>query len=150
MAGAAEGRGDRADGGTAAKTGGEGSGSQNGRGMGTSASEDSGNGAHADGSGASDYNEPELSQQGLTEPEETGDDGVYATFVAPEIPIKGSQKHPAVLVESAAMAAVSMPKATYVPKLPDNVVKNNLSDAQMVTITYAGPVSYTHLRAHET
>ena len=42
------------------------------------------------------------------------------------------------LVESAAMAAVSMPKATYKPKLPADVVKNNLSDAQMVTVTYAG------------
>ena len=31
-----------------------------------------------------------------------------------------------------------MPKATYVPKLPAEVVKNNLSDAQMVTVTYAG------------
>ena len=36
------------------------------------------------------------------------------------------------------MSAVPMPKATYVPTLPANVVANNLSDAQMVTVTYAG------------
>lgn len=66
------------------------------------------------------------------------DDGIYSTFVPPEIPLKGGKKHPAVLVESAAMAAVSMPKATYRPHLPENVVKNNLSDAQLVTVTYAG------------
>ena len=69
---------------------------------------------------------------------DTSDDGVYATFVAPDIPVKGGKKHPAVLVESAAMAAVSMPKATYRPSLPENVIKNNLSDAQLVTVTYAG------------
>ena len=69
---------------------------------------------------------------------EQSDDGVYATFIAPDVPVKGGKKHPAVLVESAAMAAVSMPKATYRVKLPANVIKNNLSDAQLVTVTYAG------------
>lgn len=69
---------------------------------------------------------------------EQSDDGVYATFIAPDVPVKGGKKHPAVLVESAAMAAVSMPKATYKVKLPANVIKNNLSDAQLVTVTYAG------------
>lgn len=75
---------------------------------------------------------------GLTEEAAREDDGVYATFVLPEVPIPGGKKHPATLVESAAMAAVPMPKATYKPKLPADVVKNNLSDAQMVTVTYAG------------
>lgn len=69
---------------------------------------------------------------------EPSDDGVYATFVVPDMPVNGGKPHPATLVESAAMAAVSMPKATYSPKLPANVVKNNLSDAQMVSVTYAG------------
>ena len=63
---------------------------------------------------------------------------MYATFVLPDVPIPGGRKHPATLVESAAMSAVSMPKATYTPRLPAEVVKNNLSDAQMVTVTYAG------------
>lgn len=74
---------------------------------------------------------------GLSE-EQREDDGVYATFVLPEVPVPGGRKHPATLVESAAMAAVPMPRATYKPQLPANVVKNNLSDAQMVTVTYAG------------
>lgn len=69
---------------------------------------------------------------------EPSDDGVYATFVVPKLPVEGGKPHPAVLVESAAMAAVSMPEATYKPKLPADVVKNNLSEAQMVTVTYAG------------
>ena len=86
----------------------------------------------------SDRPQSELSSSQLNETEEVNDDGVYATFVAPDIPIKGGKKHPAVLVESAAMAAVSMPKATYKVKLPTDVIKNNLSDAQLVTVTYAG------------
>lgn len=72
------------------------------------------------------------------EEETVSDDGVYATYQAPKLPTTGSQRHPAVLVESAAMAAVDMPEATYKPHLPDDVVKNNLSDAQMVSIVYAG------------
>lgn len=75
---------------------------------------------------------------GLTEEAAREDDGVYATFVLPQVPIPGGKKHPATLVESAAMSAVPMPKATYVPRLPANVVRDNLSDAQMVTVTYAG------------
>ena len=86
----------------------------------------------------SDRPQSELSSSQLNETEEVNDDGVYATFVAPDIPIKGGKKHPAVLVESAAMAAVSMPKATYKIKLPADVINNNLSDAQLVTVTYAG------------
>lgn len=83
--------------------------------------------------------ESKLSVSDVTHAEETvSDDGVYTTFVSPDIPLKGGKKHPAVLVESAAMAAVPMPKATYRPSLPDNVVRNNLSDAQLVSITYAG------------
>lgn len=74
----------------------------------------------------------------LTEEAAREDDGVYATFVIPEVPIPGGRKHPATLVESAAMSAVPMPKATYTPTLPANVVASNLSDAQMVTVTYAG------------
>ena len=66
------------------------------------------------------------------------DDGVYADYVAPELTIKGSKPHPAVLVESSAMSAVSMPKATYTPHLPENVIKNNLSTEQLVSVTYAG------------
>ena len=99
---------------------------------------DTGDGNGAVKPGDADRHQPELPLSRLSEQEEVSDDGVYATFIAPDIPVKGGKKHPAVLVESAAMAAVSMPKATYTPKLPADVVKNNLSDAQLVTVTYAG------------
>lgn len=70
--------------------------------------------------------------------EERSDDGVYADYAAPTLPVTGAKKHPARLVESAAMSAVSMPPATYTPALPKEVVENNLSDAQMVSVVYAG------------
>ena len=67
------------------------------------------------------------------------DDGVYTGYRPPDIPIKGSKPHPAVLVESAAMGAVEMPKATYTPKLPDSITKTGaLSTEQLVSVTYAG------------
>ena len=113
-------------------------GSQDGRGAGTAGRGDSGSGNVFPQSGASDRHQPELPLPRLSEQEAAGDDGVYAAFAAPEIPLKGGKRHPAMLVESAAMAAVPMPEATYRPKLPDDVVKQNLSDAQLVTVTYAG------------
>lgn len=106
-----------------------------GRSVGAGTSGDTGK---SDGTAESDGSarpEPEPSRRLNDAPE---DDGVYSSFVLPDVPVKGGKAHPAVLVESAAMAAVSMPKATYTPKLPADVVKNNLSDAQMVTVTYAG------------
>ncbi len=66
------------------------------------------------------------------------DDGVYADYKTPDIPVKGSKSHPAHLVESAAMAAVPMPKAVYVPHIPTDVAQNNLSKEQMVSVVYAG------------
>jgi len=80
----------------------------------------------------------EPARRGQVEQQETSDDGVYATYKTPKLTTSGSKAHPATLVESAAMAAVDMPEATYIPKLPANVIKNNLSEAQMVSITYAG------------
>ncbi len=70
--------------------------------------------------------------------EERSDDGVYADYAVPTLTVTGAKKHPARLVESAAMSAVSMPPATYTPALPKEVVENNLSDAQMVSVVYAG------------
>lgn len=77
-------------------------------------------------------------EQRSIEEEAVSDDGVFSTYTPPTVPIKGAGKHPATLVESAAMAAVNMPKATYVPSLPADVIKNNLSDAQVVSVVYAG------------
>ena len=125
--------------GRVSKTGGkEGKGKQRGS-TGTDGRTDSGSGDGISEPVGTAGPESQLPQSDVTDQAEAvSDDGIYSTFVPPEIPLKGGKKHPAVLVESAAMAAVSMPKATYRPHLPENVVKNNLSDAQLVTVTYAG------------
>ena len=135
------GAGNRAELEGSAKVGGQEIGSEDGRGNRDVGRTDIGDSNGAVESSISDRHQSELPLSQLNdtnETEEVSDDGVYATFVAPDIPIKGGKKHPAVLVESAAMAAVSMPKATYKVKLPADVINNNLSDAQLVTVTYAG------------
>lgn len=67
------------------------------------------------------------------------DNGVYAQYVPAPLPIFGAKPHPARLVESAAMSAVSMPKATYVPDLPASLITSGaISDAQLENIVYAG------------
>lgn len=73
------------------------------------------------------------------EPEPSGDESVYAEYVPPPTKIKGAKKHPAKLVESAAMSAVSIPPADYVPNLPKELITSGaLSDAQLSNIVYAG------------
>lgn len=133
-----EGAGRRADGKGTAKNSGKAAEGKNGRGVRAAERTDSGNGNAANAAGAADRHQSELSLPRLNQETEVSDDGVYATFVVPKLPVEGGKRHPAVLVESAAMAAVSMPEATYKPHLPADVVKNNLSDAQMVSVTYAG------------
>jgi len=52
---------------------------------------------------------------------------------------KGSQSHPAKLVESASMAAVEAPTIIYKPDLPEeSITEGKISDAQLETIAYAG------------
>ena len=51
--------------------------------------------------------------------------------------VKGAQKHPANLVESTAMATVSLPPPTYQPTLPPEVVtEGRLSEAQIEVVTF--------------
>ena len=67
------------------------------------------------------------------------DDGVYATYRPAALTVKGAKKHPAVLVESSAMSAVSSPELHYVPKLDQKLIDDGaLSDAQLENISYAG------------
>lgn len=67
------------------------------------------------------------------------DDGVYAEYIPPKTPVKGAKKHPANIVESAAMAAVDAPQATYSPKIPKELITSGaLSDVQLTNIVYAG------------
>ena len=104
--------------------------------------------------------EPELSVRGLTlpGPEPTAenpipkakpsaaskqkagnDDNVFAEYIPPKTPVKGAKKHPAKLVESAAMAAVDAPTATYTPNIPKELISSGaLSNVQLTNIVYAG------------
>jgi len=66
-------------------------------------------------------------------------DSVYATYTPKKVHIKGAKKHPARLVESAAMAAVEPPDVTYTPHLPARIAQEGiLSDAQLENVVYAG------------
>lgn|GEM_PF-4418244 len=70
---------------------------------------------------------------------EENPDSVYAVYAPSKVHIKGAQKHPAKLVESAAMSAVAPPDPTYTPSLPESIAKRGiLSDAQLENIIYAG------------
>jgi len=77
--------------------------------------------------------------------EKTGlSDNLYEAYSPAKVHTRGARKHPASLVESAAMAAVESPDVTYQTHIPQEVIdRGALSDAQMETITYAG-------QAHET
>lgn len=67
------------------------------------------------------------------------DDGVYASYTTAPLTIKGAKKHPAPLVESSAMSAVSSPELHYIPKLDQKLIDSgSLSDAQLENISYAG------------
>lgn len=67
------------------------------------------------------------------------DDGVYASYTTAPLTVKGAKKHPAPLVESSAMSAVSSPELHYVPKLDKKIIESgSLSDAQLENISYAG------------
>lgn len=66
-------------------------------------------------------------------------DSVYSTYSPSKVHIKGAKKHPAKLVESAAMGAVLPPDPTYTPALPARIAKESiLSDAQLENVVYAG------------
>ncbi|HPQ81427.1 MAG TPA: strawberry notch family protein, partial [bacterium] len=70
--------------------------------------------------------------------EELSDDKIFDTY-APQQSVKGAKPHPGKLEESAAMAAVEMPKADYRPSLPKEIIeKGLLSDAQIEAVIYAG------------
>lgn len=63
--------------------------------------------------------------------------GIYSAWRPARISIDGASRHPDVLVESIAMASVSLPVPRYQPLLQDRAAKA-LSEAQLETIIYAG------------
>lgn len=67
-------------------------------------------------------------------------DSLFENYV-PSVKVKGSQKHPAPLAESAAMAAVDLPKITYKPKIPQELIDSGkVSDAQFEFVALTGQV----------
>lgn len=65
--------------------------------------------------------------------------GIYEAYAVDTVRIPGAKSHPSSLVQSVAMAAVSLPRATYRPVLPRAVIEDGLlSDAQLETDIYAG------------
>lgn len=66
-------------------------------------------------------------------------DALYEEYALQAIRIPGAHAHPTKLVQSAAMASVASPKASYRPHLPASVVADGiLSDAQLESVIYAG------------
>jgi len=66
-------------------------------------------------------------------------DALYEEYGLQSIRIPGSCAHPTKLVQSAAMASVARPKASYRPHLPSTLVADGvLSDAEIESVIYAG------------
>lgn len=66
-------------------------------------------------------------------------DSLYENYKPKKAIVKGSQPHPGPIVESAAMASVDPPEATYKPHLPSEIIdKGKLSNVQLESIIYTG------------
>ncbi len=63
--------------------------------------------------------------------------GIYSTWRLARIAIENASRHPDDLVESIAMASVSLPVPRYQPILQERAIRA-LSEAQLETIIYAG------------
>jgi tRNA G10 N-methylase Trm11 len=66
-------------------------------------------------------------------------DSIFESYAPQRLQIPGAQPHPGPLVQSAAMASVMPPAATYTPNLPKATIsKGLLSLAQLESVVYAG------------
>jgi hypothetical protein len=71
-------------------------------------------------------------------------EAIYEEYGLQAIRIPGSQAHPTMLVQSAAMASIAPPKPAYRPHLP-GAIHGLLSDAQLETVIYAGEAHADYL-----
>ena len=75
--------------------------------------------------------------------------GPYEAWRPGDIRVPGSAPHPTPLVQSAAMAAVPHPPASYRPLLPTRIVTDSLlSDAQLESVVLAGEAHSRKLPTH--
>ena len=66
-------------------------------------------------------------------------DSVFEAYRPQRLEIPGAKAHPGALVQSAAMASVQPPAATYKPNLPKtSITKGDISIAQLEAVVYAG------------
>lgn len=74
-----------------------------------------------------------------TNKKEKNPDAIFDEYQVQRINIPGAKKHPGALVESAAMAAVKPPAASYSPSISKEAIKaGNISMAQLEPVVYAG------------
>ncbi|MBA4358377.1 MAG: hypothetical protein C0405_11710, partial [Desulfovibrio sp.] len=66
-------------------------------------------------------------------------EALFESYRPQRVRVKGAKPHPTPLVQSAAMAAVEPPAATYAPRLPRSAIESGaLSEAQLEQVIYAG------------
>lgn len=66
-------------------------------------------------------------------------DSVFEAYRPQRLDVPGAKPHPGALVQSAAMASVQPPAATYKPNLPKtSITKGDISIAQLEAVVYAG------------
>ncbi|MBK8200428.1 MAG: strawberry notch family protein [Acidobacteria bacterium] len=88
-------------------------------------------------------------------PEVTPDAGeltesIYESYAPQRLKIAGAKAHPGPLVQSAAMASVPPPPATYRPNIPRDIIETGgLSLPQMEAVVYAGQAHEEMLPAAE-
>lgn len=75
--------------------------------------------------------------------------GIYEPYRVERVVVPDAKAHPDKLVQSAAMASVSLPVPTYKPHVTANLVRDGLlSDAQLETVIYAGEAHAAMLKGH--
>ena len=69
---------------------------------------------------------------------QTRDVGLYSAYQVSRFVPDRDRPHPAMLVESSAMATTPAPEVSYLPKLPASAISSHISEAQLEVVIYAG------------